>query len=195
MIGVEALRYFLLREVVFGPDGSFSYDALVGRYNSDLANGLGNLASRTLTMIKQYRDGVVPAAAPGARSRVGHRGGPRLLRPARILEGPRSRLVDALRGGQLHRGAGAVETGARTPTAAAALDATLYTAAEVLRVATALLHPVLPESTAKIWAQLGMTRAARGAAASTSLPGASLPPDRRSARSARCFRASKPSRR
>ena len=60
VMGIEALRYFLFREIVFGQDGSFSYDALVGRYNSELANGLGNLASRTLTMIKQYRDGVIP---------------------------------------------------------------------------------------------------------------------------------------
>ncbi len=48
VLGADALRYFLLREVVFGQDGSFSFDALVQRYNSDLANGLGNLASRTL---------------------------------------------------------------------------------------------------------------------------------------------------
>ena len=58
VMGIDALRYFLLREIVFGQDGSFSYDALVGRYNSDLANGLGNLASRTLTMIHQYRGGI-----------------------------------------------------------------------------------------------------------------------------------------
>src|SRR5213075_800412 len=49
-----------LREVVFGQDGSFSFDALVQRYNSDLANGLGNLASRTLTMITRYFRGEVP---------------------------------------------------------------------------------------------------------------------------------------
>ena len=60
-MGADALRYFLLREVVFGQDGSFSYDALIGRYNSDLANGLGNLVSRTLTMIGQYRGGAIPA--------------------------------------------------------------------------------------------------------------------------------------
>ena len=60
VMGVDALRYFLLREIVFGQDGSFSFDALVGRYNSDLANGLGNLASRTLNMIQQYRGGVIP---------------------------------------------------------------------------------------------------------------------------------------
>jgi methionyl-tRNA synthetase len=52
VMGIEALRYFLFREIVFGQDGAFSLDALVGRYNSELANGLGNLASRTLTMIK-----------------------------------------------------------------------------------------------------------------------------------------------
>src|SRR6202162_6018271 len=60
VLGADALRYFLLREVVFGQDGSFSFDALVQRYNSDLANGLGNLASRTLTMIHRYFHGEVP---------------------------------------------------------------------------------------------------------------------------------------
>ena len=49
VMGADALRYFLLREITFGQDGSFSYDALIQRYNADLANGLGNLASRTLT--------------------------------------------------------------------------------------------------------------------------------------------------
>src|ERR1700686_4284311 len=61
VLGMDALRYYLLRETVFGQDGNFSYDALVQRYNSDLANGLGNLASRVLTMISNYCDGVVPA--------------------------------------------------------------------------------------------------------------------------------------
>src|SRR5579871_3076433 len=60
VLGADALRYFLLREVVFGQDGSFSFDALVQRYNSDLANGIGNLASRTLTMINRYFKGEVP---------------------------------------------------------------------------------------------------------------------------------------
>lgn len=60
VLGADALRYFLLREIVFGQDGAFSFDALVQRYNSDLANGLGNLASRTLTMINRYFKGEVP---------------------------------------------------------------------------------------------------------------------------------------
>ena len=59
-LGTDALRYFLLREIVFGQDGSFSFDALIQRYNSDLANGYGNLVSRTLSMIQKYFDGVVP---------------------------------------------------------------------------------------------------------------------------------------
>src|SRR5881392_3795759 len=66
VLGADALRYFLLREVVFGQDGSFSFDALVQRYNSDLANGLGNLASRTLTMITRYFRGEVPYPSRGA---------------------------------------------------------------------------------------------------------------------------------
>ncbi|MGB2668072.1 MAG: methionine--tRNA ligase, partial [Candidatus Acidiferrum sp.] len=60
MLGMDALRYFLLREVVFGQDGNFSYDALVTRYNSDLANGLGNLASRTAAMLEKNFAGKVP---------------------------------------------------------------------------------------------------------------------------------------
>ena len=68
VLGADALRYFLLREIVFGQDGSFSFDALVQRYNADLANGLGNLASRTLTMITRYFQGEVPSSASGAHS-------------------------------------------------------------------------------------------------------------------------------
>ena len=64
----DALRYFLLREIVFGQDGSFSFDALVQRYNADLANGLGNLASRTLTMINRYFKGEVPYPSHAART-------------------------------------------------------------------------------------------------------------------------------
>lgn len=55
VLGADALRYFLLREVSFGSDGNFSFDALVTRYNADLANGLGNLVARTLTMMRQYK--------------------------------------------------------------------------------------------------------------------------------------------
>src|SRR5206468_7582382 len=57
---VDAIRYFLIREMVFGQDGRFGYENLIDRANADLASGLGNLASRTLSMIAKYREGVVP---------------------------------------------------------------------------------------------------------------------------------------
>ena len=60
VLGADALRYFLLREIPFGQDGSFSFDALVRRYNGDLANGYGNLVSRVVNMMHKYFGGVVP---------------------------------------------------------------------------------------------------------------------------------------
>jgi methionyl-tRNA synthetase len=68
VLGMDALRYYLLRETVFGQDGNFSYDALVTRYNSDLANDLGNLLSRTTTMIQRNCDSVIPKPDPDQRS-------------------------------------------------------------------------------------------------------------------------------
>src|SRR5437868_11737441 len=66
VLGSDALRYFLLREIVFRQDGSFSFDALVQRYNADLANDLGNLSSRTLSMIARYFREQIPYPAPKA---------------------------------------------------------------------------------------------------------------------------------
>src|SRR5580693_245458 len=62
VLGADALRYFLLREIPFGQDGSFSFDALVQRYNGDLANGYGNLVSRVVNMVHKYFAGVLPEA-------------------------------------------------------------------------------------------------------------------------------------
>ena len=160
VMGADALRYFLLREIVFGQDGSFSYDALVQRYNSDLANGLGNLASRTLNMISQYRGG-----------EIGGQGDPEIA----ALGAQTIRTVqETFERFEFSRGleavwalVGAVDkfivlnapwklaklSDAESQTR---LSTTLYTAAEALRVATALLGPVLPQSAPKIWAQLGM---------------------------------------
>ncbi len=63
LFAADVLRYFLLREIPFGQDGSFSFDALITRYNADLANGYGNLVSRTLKMIQQYFGGAIPITA------------------------------------------------------------------------------------------------------------------------------------
>lgn len=161
VVGRDALRYFLLREIVFGQDGSFSYDALVQRYNSDLANGLGNLASRTLTMIHQYRKGVVPASDGDSHVAHHRRQATEMALEcydrfefSKALEHVWSFLsvVDKF----------IVERApwklAREQDAASQklLDDTLYTAAEALRIISILLAPVLPESTARIWTQLGM---------------------------------------
>jgi methionyl-tRNA synthetase len=153
VVGVDGLRYFLLREIVFGQDGNFSYDALVGRYNSDLANGLGNLASRTLTMIRQYREGVVPASE-GSREIAGQAA-------ATIRT-----TFEAFEAFEFSKGLEAIWAllaaadkyiVTQAPWAkAAGRDETLYTAGEVLRIACILLYPVIPASVAKIWEQLGM---------------------------------------
>jgi methionyl-tRNA synthetase len=160
VMGADALRYFLLREVVFGQDGSFSYDALIGRYNSDLANGLGNLASRTLTMITQYRGGIVPEGSDseiaalakdtidsvqGSFDRFEFSKG---LEAIWALIGAVDKFIVKQAPWKLAREAG--------DAAKASLDTTLYTSAEALRVVTALLAPVLPLSAPKIWTQLGM---------------------------------------
>ncbi len=157
VVGDDGLRYFLLREVVFGKDGTFSFDALVQRYNSDLANGLGNLASRTLSMIHQYRAGFIPPASAEKN-----------LQPAM------DEIIAAFDKFDFSKGLEAIWAMIsdvdkliveRAPwklvknkddAAQDLLDDTLYTAAETLRIVTALLFPVIPHAAKKIWSQLGM---------------------------------------
>jgi methionyl-tRNA synthetase len=166
MLGMDALRYFLLREVVFGQDGNFSYDALVTRYNSDLANGLGNLASRTAAMLEKNFAGKVPkpgeflpqdvALAKEAQNAIGE-----VLERyekfefARALEAIWSVIATAdkyLTSEQPWALGSSPEEESRKATI-------LWTTAELLRIVSALAHPVLPESTAKVWSLLGQTTA------------------------------------
>jgi methionyl-tRNA synthetase len=173
VLGNDALRYFLLREIVFGQDGSFSFDALVDRYNSDLANGLGNLASRTLTMINRYFDGSVPypsgavACKPAeeairdqAQNAITEFGRlfddyqfSRALEAAWSLVGAVNKYLVEEEPWVVAEKAGAEDEGGDNK---AHLATILYTAAEALRIVTALAYPVLPEATAKIWKQLGL---------------------------------------
>jgi len=166
VLGADALRYFLLREVAFGQDGSFSFDALVQRYNSDLANDLGNLASRTLTMIGRYFGEEVPSADAGKSAADDAIAG--LARTvikdfdayfdqfqfSRALESAWS-LVGAVNK-YLVENEPWVVAEKNDEASRARLGAILYTAAEALRLVTALVHPVIPDSTAKIWTQLGL---------------------------------------
>jgi methionyl-tRNA synthetase len=162
VMGADGLRYFLLREIVFGQDGSFSYDALVGRYNSDLANGLGNLASRTLTMIKQYSAGAIPAgdgdsriSAQAAETIAAFLSAFENFEFSKGLEALWA-LLSATDKYIVEQAPWKLARAAEGSAERAKLTATLYTAAEVVRIATVLLAPVLPESTPRIWSQLGM---------------------------------------
>jgi len=168
VLGADALRYFLLREVVFGQDGSFSFDALVQRYNSDLANGIGNLASRTLTMINRYFKGEVPypshavgknpaddAVAETARRAIREFGYlfdqfqfSRALETAWGLVAAVDKYIVENEPWSLGE--------KQDDESRARLATVLYTSAEALRIATALAHPVIPDATAKIWEQMGL---------------------------------------
>jgi methionyl-tRNA synthetase len=166
-LGIEPLRYYMLREIVFGQDGSFSYDAMVTRYNSDLANGLGNLASRTLTMIERYCGGEIPKppAVPGKEMYA-----PAAADFASEALSNITKLYDRFNFSQaleaIWEQVAAIDkfltvekpwTLAEKPEDRDRLSAVLYSAAESLRIIAALAHPVLPEATKKIWSQLGQT--------------------------------------
>jgi methionyl-tRNA synthetase len=166
VLGMDALRYYLLRETVFGQDGNFSYDALVTRYNSDLANGLGNLASRVAAMIEKNCGGKIPK--PGALSSQDDA----LAKEAQTAIGDVLELYDKLgfsRALEIIWSLIAAADKYLTVEKPWALGdsegdqqrraAVLWTTGEVLRIVTALAHPILPESTAKVWSLLGQSGA------------------------------------
>ncbi len=160
VVGVDGLRYFLLREIVFGQDGSFSYDALVQRYNSDLANGLGNLASRTLSMIHQYRGGKVPKSDGDSHiAEAVTQTTQMVLENYERLEFSKAlesiwQMISVVDRYIVERRPWVLAKSTESD-APALLDATLYSSAEVLRILCGLTYPVLPDSVAKIWSQLG----------------------------------------
>jgi methionyl-tRNA synthetase len=162
MLGMDALRYFLLREVVFGQDGNFSYDALVTRYNSDLANGLGNLASRTAAMIEKNFSGKIPKAgklepqdetlARETQTAIGDvLDYFEKLNFARALESLWTVIATADKYLTTEKPWALGDSEADTQRKATVLATT----AELLRIVTVLAHPVLPDSTTKIWTLLG----------------------------------------
>jgi methionyl-tRNA synthetase len=183
----DVLRYFLLREIPFGQDGSFSFDALVQRYNSDLANGYGNLVSRTLTLIAKTSSGTVEDCLeanslvfymPERKETHNHPANDELLSASegQLLGWRMTEIVESF-GKKIERSS-FTEALATTSAAIASVDqfmtsrkpwaatetelsqegrrSSLYTAAESIRIITALLYPFLPYATAKVWAQLGL---------------------------------------
>jgi methionyl-tRNA synthetase len=165
VLGADALRYFLLREIPFGQDGNFSFDALVQRYNGDLANGYGNLVSRVVNMVHKYFGGILPEAT-GTAGEV-------------LLEDRAEHTIDvfteafddlnfsealatlwvlvAETDGYLTANAPWKKPEGRSDEEHKRLQArVLATAAEAIRIMTALVYPILPDAAAKVWRQLGL---------------------------------------
>ncbi|MGI8849328.1 MAG: methionine--tRNA ligase [Pyrinomonadaceae bacterium] len=176
----DALRYFLLREMVFGQDGKFSYENLIERANADLASGLGNLSSRTLSMITKYRNGEIPSGKIAEANylnakRAGINADEQEL--VSVLEHARDeflrkfdnyefsqaletlwvviaridKMISDAKPWELVKDANQAET----------LNAVLYRATETLRWLCVLLYPVMPEATQKIYGQIGLSETLR----------------------------------
>ncbi|MBI3003340.1 MAG: methionine--tRNA ligase [candidate division NC10 bacterium] len=161
--GYDAFRYFLLREMVFGLDATFSEEALVARLNADLANDLGNLVSRACTMLERYLEGRVPKPAPpmaglemelprtvegakaAARSAVEQVAWHRALEAAWEIVTLANRYIDSAKPWELAKGR------------PADLERVLYHLWEAIRQAALLLSPAMPDACAAIWERLGIT--------------------------------------
>jgi methionyl-tRNA synthetase len=175
LFAADVLRYFLLREIPFGQDGSFSFDAMVTRYNADLANGYGNLVSRTFKMIELYFDGVIPPATEialqfGAADII-----PDALEDALIANLERHEFAAFLEG--IARIVAATDTMLTTHKPWKERDndfATLlnrqfclHVAAAVVQRLAMLLYPVIPYAAAQVWIQLGLGSIEQAAANGT----------------------------
>jgi methionyl-tRNA synthetase len=155
--GVDAFRYYVVRELDVGADGNWTDAGFRSRYQAELANGLGNLVNRSLTMLRRYRQGLVPARSEDLAAEVNDRA---------------ARVVDCLRAHQLQTAL--IETWAivgranqyveqttpfklaNDPNQAARLDAVLYSLSETCRILAVLLWPFIPETAVKMSRQLGL---------------------------------------
>ncbi|MGO9339757.1 MAG: methionine--tRNA ligase [Terracidiphilus sp.] len=165
VLGADALRYFLLREIPFGQDGNFSFDALVQRYNADLANGYGNLVSRVVNMVHKYFGGVVPETGAETAAEATLRASAANAIATFGPEFDKLNFSEALKtlwtlvaevDGYLTANAPWKRPADRPEADHALLQArVLATAAEAIRIITALVYPVLPDAAAKVWRQLG----------------------------------------
>lgn len=171
----DVYRYFLLREVPFGQDGVFSEEAILTRLNADLANDLGNLVNRTLSMIERYRQGTIPASRPLGELNTLGAAAPRALAEEAIglpqrISGPMSHLQfsEALaavmqvvsKANQFIEAAAPWKL-AKEADGAERLDQVLSALAEVIRIVAITLEPFMPSVSAAIWEQLGMGRSPR----------------------------------
>ena len=165
VFGVDALRYFVMREMPLGQDASFSDEGMLTRFNSDLANDLGNLVSRTTTMVQRYCDGVVPRPPAGARDALEADLEAKVQATiSAVVASFESFQItvalqvtwDLIRSVNQYIVKREPWTLAKDPARRAALDATLYAAADALRVIAALVEPVMPGAGERIRAMLGV---------------------------------------
>jgi len=158
---IDAIRYFVLREMVFGQDGRFGYESLIDRANSDLASGLGNLSSRTLTMISRYCDSVIPSGRIPEVTDIAsfieqtrdqfmlhfeNLAFSRALEAAWSVVARVDKLISDAKPWDLAKDENQKET----------LGAVLYCGAESLRWLSVILYPVMPNASRAIWNQLGL---------------------------------------
>ena len=165
--GADALRYFLLREMTFGQDSSFSDEGFLGRYNADLANGLGNASSRVLAMARRYFEGRTPPEACEKST----------LRD--VAEVAARRYIDAMDGYEFQRALEAVwellsavdgYVNEKAPWAlvkaegatSSRLRHVLYNCLEALRLAAVMVSPVMPVTAGRLLSQLGVPPSAVG---------------------------------
>ncbi len=173
---VDSLRYFLLREMVFGQDGKFGYENLIDRANADLASGLGNLASRTFSMITKYRDGLIPSGKIVEENYINaKRAGvsPDEQELVSVIEHSRDEFIRRFDNFEFSL---ALETVwkviarvdklisdskpwelIKDDRQAETLNAVLYRASETLRWLCVLLYPVMPEASKSIYSQIGLS--------------------------------------
>jgi len=155
--GVDAFRFYVLRELDIGPDGNWTDAGFRARYSAELANGLGNLVNRSLSMLKRYRDGrllrVSAELAPDADRIVAET---RARLEKNELQGALQAIWSLVTRGNQYVDHTAPFKLAKDPANAERLDAVLYNLAEVCRILAVLLWPFLPGTAVKIYAQLGL---------------------------------------
>ncbi len=160
--GADAFRYYFMRAISFGHDGSFSWEDLSARYQAELANGFGNLASRVIAMVSRYRDGIIPS--PGAFTDADEA----IRATERRVTADADAAIERL---EIHEALAAIWTLvdelngyitiqepwalSKDPANAERLDTVLFTVVRGLGTLAVLLSPVIPDAAAKLWAAIG----------------------------------------
>jgi methionyl-tRNA synthetase len=156
--GVDAFRYYFLRAIPFGSDGSFSWEDMSARYTSELANDFGNLASRLAAMIEKYCEGKVPAVASDAGLSAALTSTVEKADAAMValdFQGGINAVMDYCKKVNGYVTEKEPWILAKDPANKAALEEVLYNTAESLRALAVLLHPVMPATTEILWESLG----------------------------------------